>query len=301
MASFVTISTLAVLALAVSPTWAQPQPQLLFGADGAGGNPSNLYILSPTTGAIVSTIGPIGFAVTGLAVHPTTGVLYGATASRSPVAPGNLITINKTTGQGTVVGPFDIFGSSMADLTFTGDGTLYGWLAPGDDDLHTIDLTTGQATVVGDSGLSTFGSGLAANAANTIFFAGSGDSGELRTIDRTTGLPTTVATLTEPHQGRSVSALTFCFADVLFGVTLSRQFSLEPFLASLITINTSTGDVTVLGNTVNRLDAIACDVAVAPVQAIPTLSEVAFVALALLLTGIAFYQIRRQRPGALRS
>ena len=219
----------------VAPACAQPQ--ILFGADGAGGNPSNLYILSPTTGAIVSTVGPIGFAVTGLAVHPTTGVLYGSTGNQSPAAPGALITIDKTTGQGTVVGTFGISSETMADLTFTSAGTLYGWLVPSDN-LHTIDVTTGQATIVGDSGLNNqSGAGLAANVADTIFFAGRQGFGLLlRTIDRNTGLPTTVAPLTGA-QGRVVAALAFNSAGVLFGAALTRPSG----PASLVTINTFDG------------------------------------------------------------
>jgi hypothetical protein len=290
MARLLAIVALTVCTLTVSPAWAQSPPQALFGADGAGGNPSNLYILSPTTGAIVSTVGPIGFAVTGLAVHPTTGVLYGSTGNKSPTAPGTLITIDKTTGQGTVVGAFGIAAQTMADLTFTSDGTLYGWLVPSDD-LYTIDVTTGQATIVGDSGLvDQAGAGLAANAAGTIFFAGLQGLGPLlRTIDRTTGQPSTIAPVTvAPDQ--LVAALAFDSAGVLFGVALTQRGG----AASLITINTSTGQATVLGNTVNRLDAIAFD----SVHAIPTVSEVALVGLALLLASTALYQIRRQRPGA---
>lgn len=291
MARLLAIVALTVWTLTVSPAWAQsPQSQILFGADGAGGNPSNLYILSPTTGAIVSNVGPIGFAVTGLAVHPTTGVLYGSTGNQSPTAPGTLITIDRATGQGTVVGAFGIASQTMADLTFTRDGTLYGWLVPSDD-LHTIDVTTGQATIVGDSGLSNqAGAGLAANAADAIFFAGLQGLGPLlRTIDRSTGLSTTVAPVTVAPD-RVVAALAFDSAGILFGVALTQHGG----SASLITINTSTGQATVLGDSVSRLDAIAFG----PVEAIPTMSEVAFVALALLLTGIALYQIRRQRPAS---
>ena len=53
---------------------------ILYGADGAGGNLSNLYILNPADGSIISTVGPIGFSITGLAIDPTTGVLYGTTS-----------------------------------------------------------------------------------------------------------------------------------------------------------------------------------------------------------------------------
>ena len=43
--------------------------EILYGADGAQGHSSNLYTLNPASGAVVSTVGAIGFAVTGLAVH----------------------------------------------------------------------------------------------------------------------------------------------------------------------------------------------------------------------------------------
>lgn len=56
---------LAAVFLTVSHGAAQ---QVLYGADGGGGNPlTNLYILNPTNGSILSTVGPIGFANTGAA------------------------------------------------------------------------------------------------------------------------------------------------------------------------------------------------------------------------------------------
>src|SRR5688572_9969630 len=75
---------------------------VLFGATGGEVN-SNLYTVDTATGA-TSSLGPIGFAVTGLAVDPTTGKLYGSTSMQSPSNPGSIITINKSTGAGTLVG-----------------------------------------------------------------------------------------------------------------------------------------------------------------------------------------------------
>src|SRR5204862_4627996 len=120
-----------------------------------------------------STVGPIGFAVTGLAVHPATGVLYGAT-STGATAPGSLLTISKTTGAGTLVGSFGLGGFPLPDLTFTSDGTLYGW-ARVPNALHRVNLVTGKATRVGNFTL--FGNfpglGLAA-AANALVLGTSG-------------------------------------------------------------------------------------------------------------------------------
>jgi hypothetical protein len=102
--------------------------EVLYGADGGGGGDtpgvtSNLYLLNPSSGALLQTIGPIGFAVTGLAEDPSTGTLYGVTSLGSTTNPGSLITVNKTTGAGTLVGDErsgdTAFPEGAADITFT--------------------------------------------------------------------------------------------------------------------------------------------------------------------------------------
>jgi hypothetical protein len=55
----------------------------LFAVDGSNCNPSTLYTLDPSDGSVASTIGPIEVGmtqlshVTGIAIHPSTGVMYG--------------------------------------------------------------------------------------------------------------------------------------------------------------------------------------------------------------------------------
>lgn len=238
--------------------------EVLYGADGAGGNPSNLYLLDPSSGAVLQNIGPIGFAVTGLAVDPTDGTLYGSTglsASGGAPNPGHLISINKATGAGTVIGdlrPNTPANHTAADLAFTPDGALYGWLEPDDDDLATINKTTGAATIVGNSGLSTYGSGLASNSAGTLFFAGDGDAGQLHTINRATGAATPVATL-NGSGNPGISSLSFNAAGTLFGSRLPSDSTPPNFASDLLTINTATGAITSMGPSVNRLDAIEFD------------------------------------------
>src|SRR5262245_16740452 len=131
---------------------------VLWGAEGGNGVASpRLLRVNPETGA-VTAVGPIGFAVTGLAVDPTTGVLYGSTNTHSVSSPNSLVTINRQTGAGTVVGAYG--GTNVvADLTFNGTGQLFGW-DEDTDDLVTIDKATGAVTVVGDAGVSTRGDGL---------------------------------------------------------------------------------------------------------------------------------------------
>ncbi|HEV8440638.1 MAG TPA: S8 family serine peptidase, partial [Methylomirabilota bacterium] len=243
----------------------------LYGADGGQGNPSNLYILNPANGTIMHTIGSIGFALTGLAVHPITGVLYGSTSNNSPSAPGSLISINKTTGQGTLIGSFGFpsgcggGSQSMADLTFTRDGTLYGFLEACNDDLYTVNSSTGAATKVGEFGSSTFGSGLAANGCNMIFYAGFGDKGGLTILNRRTGLGVTGPIMNGPL-GDSIGALTFDANGMLYGLGINTNTS--PRQAFLYTINPGTGAVANLGRTVDRLDTIAFENAAAPTLAV---------------------------------
>ena len=230
--------------------------ETLYGADGARGNPSNLYRLDPSTGAVLQNIGPIGFQVSGLAVDPSTGTLYGSTGGNGS-SEGSLITINKTTGAGTFVGAgFNDRG--VPDITFTPDATLFGWWQGGGG-LARFDKATGAGTFLGPSGLDSFGNGLASNAAGTLFLAGDGDDGPLRTVDPNTGLTTKGPTL-DGTDGHPIAALAFDAAGTLFGARLLDFIVCCDFRpADLITIDTNSGAITSRGSSVDNLDAIAFD------------------------------------------
>jgi len=236
--------------------FAQASACTLLGADG-GGIASNLLVLNPANGAVSSIVGPIGFAVTGMAIDPNTGTLYGATTLQDPIAPGHLIRIDRTTGVGTVVGDLRPDNEGVADLTFRGDGTLFGWLEPSSDDLVTINTTTGRATIVGNSGLNTAGSGLAFSPTGTLFFAGARANDALRTVNPSTGLTSVVATLSgAPAATDRIVALAFDHSETLFGVAVEMA---HPEPAFLVTINTSTGAISSRGRSINHLDAIVFD------------------------------------------
>ena len=229
---------------------------VLYGATGGNVN-SDLYTVNTATGATTS-LGPIGFAVTGLAVDPTTGTLYGSTSMQSPSNPGSIIAINKATGAGTLVGSIGMPGEEVADLTFDAAGTLYGWTEIFGDDLVTINTATGAATVVGNSGLSTYGSGIA-DVNGTLFYSGEGVWGDLRTVDKSTGLTTVVSTLQGAPSNTDAIAAMAAHPDtgVLFGVALNDTDVVHP--AYLVTINTATGAITTVGALPNDFDAIAFD------------------------------------------
>ena len=233
--------------------------QTLYGA--VPGETSPLYVIDPVTG-VGTPIGDIGFGITALAFHPITGELYGTQAGVPGGGPGafdrNLIRINKTTGQGTIVGPIGLGIGGIADIAFRSDGTLFGW-SENTDALITINTTTGAGTLIGsDPGISTRGSGLAFNAAGTLYLAGNNGSGPLRTVNTTTGLTTVGPILSgAPHPTQPVPAMKFHpVTDVLWAV--NRQVA-GTGITYLITIDTRTGAITTINPTVSRLDGLAWD------------------------------------------
>lgn len=150
----VTLGTLLSLPLAANATiWVT-----------SGNGDSNLYEIDET-GATVATVGDTGQFFTGLAYDPDGARLIGTTSPNS-ADPGSVYSIDPTTGVATEIGDHGI-DQAVIDLTFSNDGTLYGWLEPSRDDLVTIDLTTGAATIVGDFGSSSSG--------RTIEFTPDGD------------------------------------------------------------------------------------------------------------------------------
>jgi len=214
---------------------------------------SNLYSINADTGATVATIGAIGRALTGLAQHPKTGVLYGVTTPQSPVEPQSLITIDLATGAGTLVAST---GKTIADISFDSMGNLYGW-SESSDDLVSINLVTAVATEVADSGLDTYGSGLAFDNAGTLFYAGSGVGDLLRTVSTTTGLSTDLPLMTGFEMGTSGNSIRALAVhpntDVLYGVQGANNSS----PTSIFTIDKATSAVVTKGASINGLDAFA--------------------------------------------
>jgi Ca2+-binding RTX toxin-like protein len=240
---------LVQLVLAAGPAPAQVAGDELYAADGAGGNPTTtLYKVNPATGAKTVTLGPIGFQVTGLAFDPTTGILYGSTTSQDPNEPGSLIRINVATGAGTLVGAAGtriITGcdTGTADITFTTDGTLYGWTEC-TDDLVQINKATGVGTTIG-TGTGSAGSGLSADPDNnTLWLTPDNDDGDYGTVDKTTGVFTSQGTL-DGDNGNSINSLAWsCDGETLYGTANIQSGGGD---REFITINTATDHITVLG------------------------------------------------------
>jgi hypothetical protein len=232
-------------------------------ASTSAGAPGELYILNPSTGAMVQDIGPLNdsngtnYPITGLAFHPTTGVLYGSTGNAGSVD-AMFVSINPTTALVTPIGPFNAgptnssgTPTTMADIGFDSAGNLYGLASIGGPDMYSINLATGKATLVGVNGVatSTTGGGLAISPAGTFF--GTPTASRFGTYDSGTGAYTNIANPAKPTGG-AYGALEFD-GSVLYGLNVGAG---SPPPTALVTID-SAGAVTLIGNSLNSLDAIA--------------------------------------------
>jgi hypothetical protein len=135
---------------------------------------STLVQIDPRNGALVATLGPVGFTVNGLAWDPTSNKLYATTAVGDIVFHG-LITIDPATGAGTPVDstlvnfglPPDpqFVGSPIHSIAIDSSGNMVGWYnkfgAGVTDTFVHIDKATGVATTFDNTGISTRTNGVA--------------------------------------------------------------------------------------------------------------------------------------------
>lgn len=232
-----------------------------------GGSPSFLYELDPSD-ATPSKIADITIGgnpvthVSGLAVHPSTGVLYGYMGFQGSDcslggsgSDGTLITINKTTGAATIVGSSGI---ASPDMTFDPFGTLYAW-SEGDvaqaeqDDLYTLSTATGASTRVGECGCGTSRTGLASDSAGRLWLKPSSSS--LNRMNPFTGqiFGSTVFLSQDTH-----NMLAFGPSDALYSGERSQSSS--GFNFGLKTIDPSTGTVANVGtNLLYNISALTWD------------------------------------------
>jgi hypothetical protein len=230
-----------------------PAGALLYAALGGTQTTSDLYLLDPADGS-ETVIGPIGFALTGLAFHPGTGVLYGVTSNNSAANPRSLITVNTTTGAGTLVGALGI-ASPVADCGFTNAGVLYGYRA-NTGTLYTINLLTGAATQASVYTIPFPASGTCMDFDddNVLFVSPEGDDELYYNAVGPLFIPTAQIDLSGFAPGDGViNACSFTKPAQLWGIDVNSNGWF------LIRINTLTGVITSLGQTLDWFDALAWD------------------------------------------
>jgi hypothetical protein len=297
-------------ALGTFPLFADAQT--LYAATGSNGVNGNLYSINPATAAatligpiLVGGVNPIG--LTGMAMSPVTGVLYGITPAfqnTTPALAKNLVTINTANGNATVIG--SLGADNGSDISFNSAGVLYVWVGPSGTSfprqLATVNLATGAATPLGASGIATNnGGGLAFSPGGVLYVSALGDTGALDTLNPATGAATAGPTLSgAPSMSGTppaLDAMAFSSAGTLYAIDTNRSSS--PTTNFLVTINTTTGVITNVGGLPGDMDALAfvVPVAVAPTAptGIPALSQWALSALVMLLIVFGLTRLRAAR------
>ncbi len=179
----------------VAPLPTPPVEPVLYGAKGGPATTSNLYTVDPATAALTS-VGASGFAITGLSFRPSDQVLFGVTSNNSASNPRSLITVDATTGAGTLVGALGVT-SGLADIAFRSDGALYGY-SPSNSTLYSVNTSSGAATQVSATAIpaTALGFGLAFDSTDTLYVFPKGAAGVFYIVDETTGGLTAQTALT---------------------------------------------------------------------------------------------------------
>ena len=218
---------------------------------------STFYGLDPMTGRAIR-VGAMGFQrVSGMDVRAD-GTVYATGVS---LATGRhvLLTVDPETGAGMEIGPTGVevleF-QTVTDLAFrNADNTLYAYFGPGDS-VGTLDPATGTATVLGPSGVFCCGNGIAFSPTDILFHA---NNEALHTLEQSHGTATVVAPLHFPPPADNrprINAMDFQ-PDTGEVFAVLEDGSARAFETYLATINPITGEVTIIGRTVDGLDALA--------------------------------------------
>ncbi|MBC8023762.1 MAG: hypothetical protein H7Y14_11615 [Burkholderiales bacterium] len=214
----------------------------------------NLYTINLANGTAtlvgairLSGSKPIG--VTGLAVHPTNGTLFGITSEQSPNIPRSLVTIDPKTGAAKLVGELGVVGS---DIAFDAKGTLYMWL-PGTTQLGTVDPSSGAVVPFGRPGPAGSPAGIAIDPQGMIYVTPKGASGTLDNVELSSGALQVGPPLTGAPFPTQINSLSFSPSGLLLAVNSNGG---SPASTRLVTINTATGAVAAIGPLPDDTDAL---------------------------------------------
>ena len=270
----------AIVGAPVEPASAAKAP-LLFGTTGACNNvvqggpctqTSTLVQLDPSTGALIRTVGPVGFTVNGLAWDRHSKQLYATTAIGDVVFHG-LITIDPDSGAGTPVDPqatnFGLAGaaSPIHSLTIDSRGHMVAWYDESPppvgvtDTFVQIDKTTGIATEFVNTGINTSQNGLSFDNEDQLW-----NIDASRIIRPATTLTQTAFRL-DPSNGHALQSVSLsppldaALGDfnpengVYYGLNFEAFFPTIPTFIEMVDLRT--GTVSTLGRTIDGLHTLA--------------------------------------------
>lgn len=270
---------------------------------------STLYDINPAT-AEATPIGPIGFERCGAMDFDTQSQSLFAICERADGSDVEvLVNINPNTGAGTEVGPPNTCGE-FTDMSFrNADAVLF---ASGFDScdnsfsgyaLTTISALNGQGAIIGDMQNSgCCGGALAFSLTDGLFFLDNRDfENILYRVNQSTGLATPDVDVNFPpalELEPRANAMAFNpVTGVLFVSIINGGGRENPVREHFLgTVNTGSGDVTIIGPTVDGLDAIAFRKVL--VNNVPTLSEMGLLLMAVVLLSGALLVLARRKKGA---
>jgi hypothetical protein len=215
----------------------------------------NLYTvnLGDATAKLVAPIllrGETAVGITGLAVHPATGVFYGITSPLSPVNPRSLVTLDVNTGAAELVGAL---GAAGSDIAFDPKGGLFVWL-PTTSELGEVDLQTAHVKPLGPPGPPGNSGGIAIDDKGMAYITPNGAAGNLDRVDTATGAITKGPVLTGAPFPAGIAAMTFTPSGLLLALNTNGG---SPASVRLVTINTKTGQVNSIGSLPDDSDSLA--------------------------------------------
>jgi len=171
------------------------------------------------------------------------GVYY-ATTGRSTDNPGSLLTIDVSTGAGTLIGATGIIGDigfpGVPGLAINSKGEMFATDISEMSNLYRLDAATGAAVFIANTGIYTVDA--IAFAGNDVLYAVDSHN-DLYIVSDTTGAATFIG-----RTGDAIRGLAFDPTDgTLWGSTGSAQFARVP--DGIYTIDISTGAGTLVGTT----------------------------------------------------
>jgi hypothetical protein len=284
---FAGIALLGALAISLGVGERAVHAQTLFGLAHSGSNgPSTLYTIDTNTGE-ATEVGPTGFERCSGMDFNTSGTLFATCERANPSQTHVLIIIDTGSGVGAEVRPTGVDSSSLvvntaSDISFNADDVLFAHLVPLNS-LWTMSVTSGVIKFVGSTLLTGSGNGIAFSE-DELFHA---DGTTLNTLNLDPLMPLGEGILEHALDFQVPAGLDCCGQprinamdfqpgtedEILFASVNDRLFKDPAVLARplknfLATIDTATGVVSIIDQTVDGLDAIAfAPAAAAPLQA----------------------------------
>jgi len=224
-----------------------------------GGSPTDpagsLYVIDPATGKTrmvgALRLGGKPIGITGIAVHPKTGVLFGVTAGSSVNFPNALVIIDAATGEASLVGETRV---PTSDIAFSPDGHLYMWLTQSNQ-IAEINIGTGRVRAIGTpSQPSWIEAGISVDARGFVFVTPEGATGQLEQRDPATGAVMSSVSLSNAPYLSSLNSLAFSKSGELFGVNSNLG---TPARTALVKIDLGTGVITKVGDLPEDTDCLA--------------------------------------------